>query len=49
MTRLEINGGRYSKVYSIAHTDPYFSNDGMSLSLNAGYVEQAQVIHELLA
>jgi outer membrane protein insertion porin family len=40
---VELNGGRYSKVYSIAHTDPYFTVDGMSLSLNAGYVEQARI------
>jgi outer membrane protein insertion porin family len=40
---LELNGGRYSKVYSIAHTDPYFTVDGVSLSLNAGYVEQARL------
>ena len=40
---LEINGGRYSKVYSVAHTDPYFTVDGMSLSLNAGYVEQSRL------
>jgi outer membrane protein insertion porin family len=40
---LELNGGRYSKVYSVAHTDPYFTVDGVSLSLNAGYVEQARL------
>ncbi|HKW84716.1 MAG TPA: outer membrane protein assembly factor BamA [Burkholderiaceae bacterium] len=40
---LELNGGRYSKVYSVAHTDPYFTVDGLSLSLNAAYVEQARL------
>lgn len=40
---LELNGGKYSKVYSIAHTDPYFTVDGVSLGLNAAYVEQARL------
>ena len=40
---LELNGGRYGKVYSIAHTDPYFTTDGVSLSLNASYVERERL------
>jgi outer membrane protein insertion porin family len=39
----EINGGRYSQVYSVQHTDPYFTNDGVSLSLNAGYVQRERI------
>lgn len=37
---LELSGGRYSKVYSIQHTDPYFTREGISRSLSAGYVER---------
>jgi outer membrane protein insertion porin family len=40
---LELNGGRYGQVYSIEHTNPYFTIDGMSLSLNAGYVERERL------
>jgi outer membrane protein insertion porin family len=40
---VEVNGGQYSKVFSVAHTDPYFTTDGMSLSLNGGYVERARL------
>ena len=40
---VELNGGQYSKVFSVAHTDPYFTTDGMSLSLNGGYVERARL------
>ena len=29
---VDVNGGQYSKVFSVAHTDPYFTNDGISLS-----------------
>jgi outer membrane protein insertion porin family len=39
----EINGGKYSQVFTVAHTDPYFTVDGMSLSLNAGYVERERL------
>ncbi len=37
---LELNGGSYSQVFSIQHTDPYFTVDGLALSLNAAYVER---------
>jgi outer membrane protein insertion porin family len=40
---LELNGGRYSQVYSIQHTNPYFTNDGVSLSLSAGYVQRERI------
>jgi outer membrane protein insertion porin family len=40
---LELNGGRYSQVYSIAHTDPYFTADGVSRSLHASYVERERL------
>lgn len=37
---LELNGGRYSQVFSVSHTDPYFTSDGVSRSLHASYVER---------
>ncbi len=37
---LELNGGRYSQVYSIQHTDPFFTMDGISRSFSAAYVER---------
>jgi outer membrane protein insertion porin family len=37
---IELNGGKYGQVYSVAHTDPYFTVDGISRSLNASYVER---------
>jgi outer membrane protein insertion porin family len=40
---LELNGGRYSQVFSVAHTDPYFTADGISRSLSASYVERDRI------
>jgi outer membrane protein insertion porin family len=39
----EINGGKYSQVLTVQHTDPYFTVDGVSLSLNGGYVERERL------
>jgi outer membrane protein insertion porin family len=33
----EINAGRYSKVYSLSHTDPYTTVDGVSRTISATY------------
>ena len=41
--QLEFNGGRYGQVFSVAHTDPYFTRDGVSRSLNASYVERERL------
>ena len=40
---VEFNGGHYGQVYSIAHTDPYFTVDGISRSLSASYVERERL------
>jgi outer membrane protein insertion porin family len=40
---LELNGGQYSKVLSFSHTDPYFTVDGVSRTLEAAYVEQSRL------
>lgn len=40
---LEFNGGRYGQVFSVAHTDPYFTVDGVSRSLSASYVERERL------
>ena len=28
---VELNGGKYTQVFSVAHTDPYFTADGFAL------------------
>ena len=40
---VEVNGGRYGQVFSVAHTDPYFTADGISRSLSASYVERERL------
>src|SRR4051812_9582516 len=40
---VELNGGQYSQVYSLAQNDPYFTVDGMSLALNGSYIERARL------
>ncbi len=40
---LEFNGGEYSQIYSVAHTDPYFTIDGISRSFSASYVERERL------
>jgi outer membrane protein insertion porin family len=40
---LEINGGRYGRVFSVAHTDPYFTRDNISRSLSASYIERERL------
>ena len=40
---LELNGGKYGQVYSVAHTDRYFTADGVSRSFNASYVERERL------
>jgi outer membrane protein insertion porin family len=40
---VELNGGRYGRVFSVAHTDPYFTIDNVSRSLNASYVERERL------
>jgi outer membrane protein insertion porin family len=40
---IEANGGQYSRVFSVAHTDPYFTADGVSRSMSLSYVEQERL------
>ena len=40
---VELSGGQYSKVYSVAQTDPYFTPDGVSMSLSGGYSERSRL------
>jgi outer membrane protein insertion porin family len=40
---LELNGGKYGQILSVAHTNPYFTKDGISRSLNASYVERERL------
>ncbi len=40
---VDINGGKYGQVFSVAHTDPYFTVDGVSRSLSASYVERDRI------
>jgi len=41
---MEINSGRYSKVYSFTHTDPYRSIDGISRQLSLTYRDITQFV-----
>ncbi|MGB5101728.1 MAG: outer membrane protein assembly factor BamA [Steroidobacteraceae bacterium] len=38
----EVNGGQYSKVFSLSHTDPYTTVDGVSRTLSATYRSLSQ-------
>jgi outer membrane protein insertion porin family len=40
----EINSGKYSKVYSIQHTDPYTTIDGVSRSVSLVYRDLTQFV-----
>jgi len=40
---IDINGGRYGQVYSVSHTDPYFTMDDVSRSFSASYVERERL------
>ena len=40
---VDLSGGRYGQIFSVAHTDPYFTVDGVSRSLNASYVERDRI------
>jgi outer membrane protein insertion porin family len=37
---VELNGGKYGQVLSVAHTDPYFTVEGISRSLSGSYIER---------
>jgi outer membrane protein insertion porin family len=38
----EVNGGQYSKVFSLSHTDPYTTVDGVSRTLSATFRRLSQ-------
>ncbi len=38
----EVNGGQYSQVYSISHTDPYVTVDGVSRTVSLSYRKYSQ-------
>jgi len=40
---IDLNGGQYGQVFSVAHTDPYFTVDGVSRSLSASYIERERI------
>jgi len=40
---VDLNGGKYGQVFSVAHTDPYFTADGISRSVSASYVERERI------
>jgi outer membrane protein insertion porin family len=41
---VDLNSGRYSKVYGISVTEPYFTPDGIGLSTNVTYRDQTQFV-----
>ena len=40
---LDLNGGRYGQVFSVSHTDPFFTVNGVSRSVNASYIERERL------
>ena len=40
----EINAGKYSKVYSLSHTDPYRTIDGVSRTISLAYRDITQFV-----
>jgi outer membrane protein insertion porin family len=40
---IELNAGKYSKVYSLSHTDPYATVDGVSRTLNLSYADVSRL------
>jgi outer membrane protein insertion porin family len=38
----EVNGGQYSQVYSVSHTDPYVTVDGVSRTVSLSYRKYSQ-------
>jgi outer membrane protein insertion porin family len=40
---VDLNGGRYGRMFSVAHTDPYFTTDNVSRSLSASYIERERL------
>lgn len=43
---LELNSGRYSKVYSLAHTDPYRTIDGIARTISLTYRDVTQFVSD---
>ncbi|HUQ09583.1 MAG TPA: outer membrane protein assembly factor BamA [Steroidobacteraceae bacterium] len=41
---IDLNRGRYSKVYGLSVTEPYFTPDGIGLSTNLSYRDQTQFV-----
>jgi outer membrane protein insertion porin family len=40
---VDLNGGNYSRIFSVSHTDPYFTRDNVARSLSASYVERERI------
>lgn len=40
---LELSGGHYSRVYSLSHTDPYVTTDGISRTIDIAYRDVRQL------
>jgi outer membrane protein insertion porin family len=40
---VDMNGGSYSRVFSVSHTDPYFTANGVWRSLSASYIERERL------
>jgi outer membrane protein insertion porin family len=40
---VDLSGGAYNRVYSISHTNPYTTIDGVSRTINFSYVDQKQL------
>jgi outer membrane protein insertion porin family len=43
---LQVDAGRYNRLYSFVHTDPYVSVDGLSRSISLNYRDSTQFVSE---
>ena len=43
---LQIDSGRYNRIYSFVHTNPYVSVDGLSRSISLSYRDSTQFVSE---
>ncbi len=43
---LQVDSGRYNRIYSFVHTNPYVSVDGLSRSISVSYRDSTQFVSE---
>jgi outer membrane protein assembly factor BamA len=43
---MEVNAGKYSSVYSLAHTDPATTIDGIARTVSLAYIKTTQFVSQ---